>query len=203
MSTLQTEPIAPVAPPKNSAAPRTPLPQHASWPMVEDLATKPLPAPVVERVLTAATVYAHGRAAQSPLPASAPQPLPSPASGPISGPMIVSATPLPMFPFLDLQPMQAVTYEEEESISGRFRKFHAANPHVYANLHQLALSARRAGQQRGGMKAFFEILRYTTLVTTGESFKLNNNFTALYARLMMQQEPELRGFFEVRGRRAH
>ena len=30
------------------------------------------------------------------------------------------------------------------------------------------------------------------------AFKLNNNFTAHYARLLMAQEPDLEGFFETR-----
>ncbi|MDA0244936.1 MAG: hypothetical protein OT477_16085 [Chloroflexi bacterium] len=117
-------------------------------------------------------------------------------------PLIVKAVPLFAFPDLTLEQVQKVEYEDGDTIIGRFDKFHARNPHVYQNLRKLALAARRAGQRRSGTKALFEILRYATLVTTGEVFKLNNNFTAIYARMLMREEPELRGFFTLRERRA-
>lgn len=36
------------------------------------------------------------------------------------------------------------------------------------------------------------------VLTKGEPFKLNNDFRSRYTRLLMQQEPELQGFFETR-----
>ena len=116
-------------------------------------------------------------------------------------PLIVKATPLFAFPDLTLEQVRKVEYEDGDTILSRFEKFHAVNPHVYENLRELALAARRAGQRRSGTKALFEILRYATLVTTGEVFKLNNNYTAIYARMLMKEEPELRGFFTLRERR--
>jgi hypothetical protein len=38
-----------------------------------------------------------------------------------------------------------------------------------------------------------------TLQTSGdEDYKLNNNFTSRYARLLMQHNADLAGFFEIR-----
>jgi hypothetical protein len=37
--------------------------------------------------------------------------------------------------------------------------------------------------------------------TRGDRWKLNNNYTAHYARLVMNQEPDLAGFFETRQRK--
>jgi hypothetical protein len=48
------------------------------------------------------------------------------------------------------------------------------------------------------MKALFEILRFNALLSVDNKLKLSNNYTSLYARLMMQQEPELAGFFITR-----
>lgn len=36
------------------------------------------------------------------------------------------------------------------------------------------------------------------LQTSGDKYKLNNNYTRHYSRLLMSREPELEGFFEVR-----
>lgn len=89
------------------------------------------------------------------------------------------------------------------TIEERFRIFHEHNPHVYRLLRAMALEWKRTGNHRCGMKMLWEALRYNSgLQTQGEPYKLNNNYTALYARLLMAEEPELRGMFETRERRA-
>ncbi len=93
---------------------------------------------------------------------------------------------------------QAGTLEE------RFEEFHRKNPHVYQALRRLALDMRARGRKRYGMKGLFEILRWSYAMRTEDpdsEFKLNNVYTAFYARLLMQQEPALRGFFELREQR--
>ena len=86
------------------------------------------------------------------------------------------------------------------SIDERFERFHEANPHVYDNLKLLALQLkRREGKRKVGMKMLFEVLRYEyRLQTRGDKFKLNNDYTSRYSRLLMAQEPELAGFFYTR-----
>jgi len=82
----------------------------------------------------------------------------------------------------------------------RFRAFHDANPRVYEELRRLALLLRRRGHNRIGIAMLFEQMRWqwyerTTDVT---GFKLNNDYRAYYARLLMDQEPELSGIFTTR-----
>lgn len=94
-------------------------------------------------------------------------------------------------------------YNEQMTIAERFEVFHAANPHVARLLAEMALDLRRAGRTHYGMKALVEVLRFQYNVrTVGDVFKLNNNYTAHYARLLMEQYPELEGFFETRQIRA-
>ncbi|MFB7890284.1 hypothetical protein ACFCZ3_19760 [Cellulosimicrobium cellulans] len=86
----------------------------------------------------------------------------------------------------------------EESLDERFQRFHAANPHVYTGLRDLALPIARLGKKTS-IKMLWEVLRYQELVRTqGEEFVLNNSFTSRYARLLMEQEPALRGLFATR-----
>ena len=85
------------------------------------------------------------------------------------------------------------------TIQERFEAFHKSNPHVYNELCNLARQLKARGRERYGIKSLFEALRWhKAMQTSDEEFKLNNNFTAFYARLLMAQEPELDGFFEVR-----
>ncbi len=50
------------------------------------------------------------------------------------------------------------------------------------------------------MKMLYEVTRWEFWLATesDDEFKLNNNFTAYYARLIMEQEPDLAGMFELR-----
>lgn len=86
----------------------------------------------------------------------------------------------------------------------KFSKFHHANPWIYNTLVSLARQLREKGRTRYGIKALIEVTRwhfFTQISTDGndQDFKINNDFTALYARLIMRQEPDLKGFFETRG----
>ena len=90
---------------------------------------------------------------------------------------------------------------EHATIAEKFAEFHRLNPHVYAALVRLARDLKRNGWRKAGMKQLFERLRWEYAIQTqGEAFRLNNNFTAHYARLVMHREPDLRDFFETRER---
>jgi hypothetical protein len=90
------------------------------------------------------------------------------------------------------------------SIQDRFDAFHKANPHIYDYLKARAISLKHRGINRYGMKSLFELLRWDYAIQSGkeDSFKLNNNFTALYARKLMKEVAELRNFFATRTRRS-
>ena len=82
----------------------------------------------------------------------------------------------------------------------RFEAFNAANPEVYGMLIEMALRLKRAGMRRYGIGALFEVLRYRSDVETAsaDSFKLNNDLRAFYARKIMDEVVELDGFFRTR-----
>lgn len=102
------------------------------------------------------------------------------------------------FDFLPIE----VPEERGMTIEENFEIFHRHNPHIYRLLREMALDYKRAGHRHCGMKMLWEALRYSSgLQTRGEPYKLNNNYTALYARKLMADEPELAGFFETRERR--
>ena len=83
----------------------------------------------------------------------------------------------------------------------RFVAFHEANPEVYRQLEALAQGMWNAGRRKIGMKMLFEVLRwqhYLRTVDPSSKFKLNNNLTALYSRLLVARHPEWEGLFEMR-----
>ena len=92
-------------------------------------------------------------------------------------------------------------YERQMTIAQRFEMFHAANPTVYARLREMALGLRRRGRERYSINGLFEALRWQHAMQTDDptsEFKLNNDFRALYARRLMEREPDLADFFETR-----
>lgn len=88
------------------------------------------------------------------------------------------------------------------TITEAFDAFHTANPHVFAELKRLALARIARGETRIGVKALWEELRESIRVQKLGDWKLNNSFTALYARKLLEHEPMLVGVIETRQRKA-
>ncbi len=95
--------------------------------------------------------------------------------------------------------------ERRATIEHRFREFHQANPHIYENLVRMAKTWReRHPNRRLGIRMLWEAMRWDFAMRTDplDEFKLNDNFPSRYARLIMQQEPDLDDVFELRKLRA-
>lgn len=91
-----------------------------------------------------------------------------------------------------------------DKLEAAFWQFHAANPHVYATLCFLARQWIAVhGRGKLGVKMLFERARWEIAMDTRDvsGFKLNNNHTAFYARLLMANEPDLLGVFNLRQQR--
>lgn len=99
-----------------------------------------------------------------------------------------------------LQPCTPPPKVEGATIEEQFRSFHRQNPHVYMAIVSLARTLKHQEKwTKAGMKQIFEQLRWKyAMKTRGDKWNFNNNYTAHYARLVMQQEKDLAGFFETR-----
>lgn len=84
-------------------------------------------------------------------------------------------------------------------IDEAFVDFDRANPQVYALFKRFAEELRARGRKRIGSKSIIERIRWFALVETdGEPWKINNNFTAHYARKLVAERPEFADLFEMR-----
>lgn len=94
---------------------------------------------------------------------------------------------------------QGNLFDEDPSIQAAFEKFHAAHPDVFALFEKYADQLRVAGRNSYGAKAILERIRWD-YATSGRDveFKINNNFTSRYARLLIAKRPEFQMFFEMR-----
>jgi hypothetical protein len=91
---------------------------------------------------------------------------------------------------------------QEDRIEREFKDFHAEHPEVYDQLVRLARTWQVNGTAKLGIATLFEVLRWNSHLNPNHTggYKLNNNYRALYARLIMKQEPSMRHLFEIRER---
>ena len=104
----------------------------------------------------------------------------------------------------DHQPTLWTIEKPKKSIRERFVTFHNGNPNVYRRLCELARDVQAAGHKNAAIGLLWERLRwenYMPVKTSVEKYKLNDHFRAEYARLIMNREPDLQGFFETRALR--
>ena len=79
-----------------------------------------------------------------------------------------------------------------------FKQYHEANPHIYIAFKRFAFEAINAGRHYLGAGFVVERMRWETMISGDDEFKLNNNYRAYYARLFMDEYPDNKGFFRTR-----
>lgn len=103
---------------------------------------------------------------------------------------------------LPLAPLVTPEYAEHLTIAERFAAFHAANPHV-ADALELLAAQWLAFHKRVGVKALAERLRWESgIQTSGDAYRINNSFTSLYARLLIERRPDWKDAIRTRELRA-
>lgn len=94
-------------------------------------------------------------------------------------------------------PTQCDLYRK--NLDQRFAEYHAENPQVFAKFVAYAEQLKSAGRTRIGAKAIVERIRWDSLVAAFDGqFKVNNNYTSRYVRLLSQKRPDLAPLFAVR-----
>lgn len=94
--------------------------------------------------------------------------------------------------------VKADTSNTRAPLPERFSEFHQSNPGVYAALRTYCYQRLRAGRKRLSIAHAFEQLRELSIQTNGDPWLIDNSFKPFYVRLLMLNEPPLRGLFEVR-----
>jgi hypothetical protein len=82
-----------------------------------------------------------------------------------------------------------------------FWKHHDVNPRMYELFNQFAGQAVVRRPRYSSDAILHRIRWFTDIESTGEPFKVNDHYSAYYARLWMRDHPEHAGFFETRATR--
>ena len=76
-----------------------------------------------------------------------------------------------------------------------------ANPKVWALFVRFTFQLIHAGRSHYSAKAVFERIRWHVAIDTeADDFKINNNYTSVFARWFHRQYPAHDGFFRLRER---
>lgn len=81
-----------------------------------------------------------------------------------------------------------------------FRAFHEANPRVYELFRQFAEQIIERGHRRYSADAVLHRIRWHTSIETqsDDGLKINDHYSAFYARLYMRDHPEHNTLFALR-----
>lgn len=92
------------------------------------------------------------------------------------------------------------TETREEEMRQQVVRFHRANPDVWEMFVGFTFEMIMSGRKHYSANAVFERLRWEVDLARGpdNSFKLNNNYRAFYARRFHRMYPDYDGFFRTR-----
>jgi|TARA_Y100000052_G_C2924379_1_gene70335 hypothetical protein len=86
-----------------------------------------------------------------------------------------------------------------DSIKHKWWLWHKKNPHVYELFKKFTLIAIDRGHKEMSAWLIVNRIRWETSVeTSGNDFKISNDFIAYYARLFMHDYPQYEGFFRTK-----
>lgn len=100
---------------------------------------------------------------------------------------------------LSLFQKESLLSELKPHIVKRFLKYHADNPHLYELFKRFSTDLKRSARRFYGAKAIMERIRWhINIETKGEEFKISNNYTSCYARLLIADDPWFKEFFKTK-----
>ena len=86
-------------------------------------------------------------------------------------------------------------------LTNKFLAYHQENPHIWEMFERFALQAIKSGQTRLSADLIIQRLRWETMLSAiKDNYKINDHYSADYARLFMEKHPQYNGFFALRCR---
>jgi hypothetical protein len=92
-----------------------------------------------------------------------------------------------------------IAAREMSPLEQQWRAWHKENPHVYRLFNRFTREAISRGHQRLSAWLIINRVRWeTAIVTTGNDFKISNDYIAYYSREFMRLNPQYDGFFVIK-----
>lgn len=98
-----------------------------------------------------------------------------------------------------LKGLRKVLPEADALLVVRFWEYHCARPEVFEEFSARAHEMKAAGRSKYSAWGIIQRIRWENDIVRGtESFKINNDYIAMYSRLLVYEQPEYDGFFAHR-----
>ena len=86
-----------------------------------------------------------------------------------------------------------------ENLKEKWWAWHKQNPEFYKLFERFTFQAIERGHSRLSAWLIVNRIRWETMiVTTGDEYKISNDYIALYARLLMHQHPQYKVLFRTK-----
>jgi hypothetical protein len=85
-----------------------------------------------------------------------------------------------------------------DRLKEKFVTYNKENPDIYEKFKELAFIAA-SHRKNFAARAIFHIIRWDSMVTGKDAFKVNNDYSAYYSRKFMTEFPEHSSLFRTRG----
>jgi len=80
-----------------------------------------------------------------------------------------------------------------------FKTYHEAHPKLYELFKKYAYQMKNSGRKYYGAQSIVERIRWDMNINhNSDEFKINNNFSSMYSRLLISDYPEFKDFFRTR-----
>ena len=87
----------------------------------------------------------------------------------------------------------------KDDLKDKWWAWHKENPEFYELFKKFTFQAIQKGHRKLSAWLIVNRIRWETMiVTTGNEYKIPNDFIALYARLFMHEYPDYKGFFRTK-----
>ena len=88
---------------------------------------------------------------------------------------------------------------EDNELYLQFQQYNKKNPYIYELFKKYAFETISKSFSNFGAHTIIHRIRwYTEVESAGDAFKINNNYSAYYSRLFMEEFPQHNGFFRTR-----
>ena len=92
--------------------------------------------------------------------------------------------------------MTDLTFQQRKE---KWWEWHRANPNVWKYFEMYAMEAVQAGKKKISHWLIINRIRWELyLVTTGDDFKISNDYIAFYARLWRAKYPQYKDLFNIK-----
>ena len=98
--------------------------------------------------------------------------------------------------------MEQLEFKFQGTAKEQFDQYDNENPQLYELFKRFAFEAIESGREYFSAEAIINRVRWETMLTGNDEYKINNNYKPFYSRKFMNEFPQYNNFFRTRTSKA-